>query len=93
MKMVISNLFFGLALASITWGIVSMIAITNFVAERGTKINFFLYRIYVIKYVRQYKRITEKENGRPGPWFYSFVVSMNLTWVLAIIGFVLKGLL
>ena len=89
----ISNLFLSIALISVGWGIVSMIAITNFVAERGTKINFFLYRIYVIKYVRQYKRITEKENGRPGPWFYSFVVSMNLTWVLAIIGFVLKGLL
>jgi hypothetical protein len=92
MKMVISNLFFGLALASITWGIVSMIAITNFVAEQGTKVNFFLYRIYVIKYVSQYKRVTEKENGKPGPWFYSFVVSMNLTWALAIIGFVLKSL-
>ena len=89
----ISNLFLSIALISVGWGIVSMIAITNFVAERGTKINFFLYRIYVIKYVSQYKRITEKENGRPGPWFYSFVVSMNLTWVLAIIGFVLKGLL
>ena len=89
----ISNLFLGMALASVAWGIVSMIAITNFVAEQGTKVNFFLYRIYVIKYVSQYKRITEKENGKPGPWFYSFVVSMNLTWVLAIIGFVLKSLL
>jgi hypothetical protein len=45
-----------------------------------------------IKYVSQYKRVTEKENGKPGPWFYSFVVSMNLTWALAIIGFVLKSL-
>ena len=88
----ISNLFLSIALISVGWGIVSMIAITNFVAERGTKINFFLYRIYVIKYVSQYKRMTEKENGKPGPWFYSFVVSMNLTWVLAIIGFVLKSL-
>ena len=88
----ISNLFFGLALASVAWGIFSMIAITNFVAERGTKINFFLYRIYIIKYVSQYKRLTEEEDGKPGPWFYSFVVAMNLTWVLAIIGFVLKSL-
>ena len=88
----ISNLFFGFALASVSWGIVSMIAITNFVAERGTKINFFLYRIYVIKYVSQYKRMTEDENGKPGPWFYSFVVSMNLAWMFAIVGFVLKSL-
>lgn len=86
----VSDLFLGLALVSVGWGIVSMIAITNFVSERGTKINFFLYRIYIIKYVSQYKQITEAEDGEPGPWFYSFVISMNLTWLLAIIGFVLK---
>ena len=88
----ISNLFLSIALISVGWGIVSMIAITNFVAERGTKINFFLYRIYVIKYVRQYKRITEKENGRPGPWFYSFVVSMNLALLSSVVGLILKSL-
>ena len=89
----IGNLLLGLALASVGWGIVSMIVMTGFVSERGTKINFFLYRLYVIKYVNQYKQITEAENGRPGPWFYSFIIAMNLTWVLAIIGFVLKQLL
>lgn len=86
----VSNLFLGLALLSVGWGIVSGIAVTNFVAERGTKINYFLYRIYIIKYVSQYKQITEEENGKPGPWFYSFVISMNLTWVFAIIGILLK---
>ena len=86
----VGDLLLGMALVSVGWEIVSMIAITNFVSERGTKINFFLYRIYIIKYVSQYKQITEAENGVPGPWFYSFVISMNLTWVLAIIGFVLK---
>ena len=89
----IGNLLLGLALASVGWGIVSMIVMTGFVSERGTKINFFLYRLYVIKYVNQYKQITEAENGRPGPWFYSFIIAMNLTRVLAIIGFVLKQLL
>ena len=86
----VSDLFLGLALLSVGWGIVSGIVITNFVSERGTKINYFLYRIYIIKYVGMYKRITEEENGRPGPWFYSFVISMNLTWVFAIIGILLK---
>ena len=86
----ISNLFFGMALVSVGWGIVSMIMITNFVAERGTKINFFLYRIYVIKYVNQYKQITEAENGKPGPWFYSFLISMNLALVFTIVGAILR---
>jgi hypothetical protein len=63
----ISDLFFALGLVSVALGVVSMIAITNFVAGRGTKINFFLYRIYIFKYVNQYKQITEAENGKPGP--------------------------
>ena len=84
-------MFLGLALISIGWGVVSMVAMTSFVSERGTKINFFLYRIYVIKYVIQYKQITEADDGKPGPWFYSFITAMNLTWVLAIIGFVLRS--
>ena len=87
----VSDLFLGLALFCVSWGIISGIVITNFVSERGTKINFFLYRIYIIKYVYQYKQITEEENGKPGPWFYSFVISMNMTLVFAIIGILLKS--
>ena len=86
----VSGLLLGLALLSVGWGIVSGIVITNFVSDRGTKINYFLYRIYIIKYVGMYKKITKAENGKPGPWFYSFVISMNLTWVFAIIGILLK---
>lgn len=88
----ISELLLGLALVSVGWGIVSMIVMTSFVSERGTKINFFLYRLYIIKYVNQYKQITEAEDGQPGPWFYSFVISMNLTLVFAIIGLILKSI-
>ena len=88
----ISNLFLGLGLLSVGWGIVSMIVITGFVAARGTKINYFLYRLYVIKYVNQYKQITEAENGKPGPWFYSFVVSMNLALLSSVVGLILKSL-
>jgi len=87
----VSNLFLGMALVSVGWGIVSMIAITSFVSERGTKINFFLYRIYIIKYVNQYKRLTEEENGEPGPWFYSVVISMNMALVLTVVGAILKA--
>jgi hypothetical protein len=66
------DVLLGMALISIGWGIVSAIEITIYVSEYGTKINYFLYRIYIIKYVSQYKQITQAEGGRPGPWFYSF---------------------
>ena len=88
----ISNLFLGLGLLSVGWGIVSMIVMTSFVAKHGTKINFFLYRLYIIKYVNEYKRITEAENGEPGPWFYSFVIAMNFTLLCSIVGLILKSL-
>jgi len=88
----ISNLFLGLGLIGVSWGIVSMIAITSFVSEHGTKINYFLYRIYIIKYVNQYKQITEEKNGEPGPWFYSFVISMTFALLCSVIGLILKSL-
>jgi hypothetical protein len=87
----LGDLFLGMALVSVALGIVSMIVITSFVSERGTKINFFLYRIYIIKYVNQYKQITEAEDGKPGPWFYSFVISMNMALVFTILGAILKS--
>jgi len=88
--MAMSNTFLILALASAVWGVVSSIVITAFLARRGVKINYVFIRLLILKYVRQYRKITMQESGRPGPWFYSFVVSMNLALVLAIVGIVLK---
>ena len=90
--MEIGNFFLGIALVSVLWGVLSSIIITAFVAERGTKINYFLYRLYIVKYVSQYMQITKAENGKPGPWFYSFVIAMNVTLLCAIIGLILKSL-
>lgn len=89
--MELGNLFLGMGLVSVAWGIISMIAITSFVAEHGTKINYFLYRLYILKYIEQYKEITQTENGEPGSWFYSFLISMNMTLVLTVIGAILKS--
>ncbi len=87
----IGDLFLGMALVSVSWGIVSMIVITSFVSERGAKINYLLYRLYIIKYVNQYKQITEAEDGKPGPWFYSFIVSMNIALIFTVIGAFIKS--
>jgi len=88
--MVMSNLFFVLAILSVAWGIVSAIAIASFLSRRGTKINFLFFRILILKYIHQYHKITTQENGKPGPWFYSYIISMNLALVFAIVGLVLK---
>jgi hypothetical protein len=85
-----SNLFFILAFISVVSGVVSSIVITSLLSKRGIKINYPFIKVLIIKYVHQYRKITLQETGKPGPWFYSFVISMNLALVFAIIGIVLK---
>jgi hypothetical protein len=88
----ISALFLTLALLSVVWGIVSAIVITSYLSSRGIKINVLFFRIMILKYIHQYHEITAKERGKPGPWFYSYIASMNLALVLAIIGAVLRNI-
>ena len=86
-----SDLFLVLTLLSIAWGIVSSLNITAFMSKRGTKINFLFFRILVMKYIYDYYKITKQETGKPGSWFYSYVISMNLALVFAIVAIVLKN--
>jgi hypothetical protein len=88
--MLVSNLFFGLALLSVVWGIVSSIVIASYLSKKGIKISLLFFRILVFRYIHQYHQITKREEGGPGPWFYSYIISMNLALVLAIIGVVLR---
>ncbi len=85
-----SNLFFILALFSVLWGIVSSFVIASFLSRHGVKINYVFFRVLMLKYIHQYRKITLQQSGRPGPWFYSFVISMNLALVLAVVGIVLR---
>ncbi|MFC1980235.1 hypothetical protein ACFLVS_05245 [Chloroflexota bacterium] len=86
------SMFFSVpALVSVIFGIVFMIMITSFLSNRGIKINYIFLRLYIIKYVHQYRKITMEENGKPGNLFYAFIVSMNLALVLAVIGIILKN--
>ena len=83
-------LFLVLALISIVFGIVFMIMITSYLSKHGIKINYILLRLYIIKYVHQYRSITKEESGKPGPLFYPFVASIGLALFFAVIGVILK---
>ena len=85
-----SSLFFGLAIVSVAWAVVSSIVISSFLSKRGVKINLLFFRILVLKYIHQYHKITVQEKGKPGPWFYSYIISINLALVCAIIGMLLN---
>jgi hypothetical protein len=64
--------------------------IVHELSKRGVKINFILLRLYLIKYIHQYKLLTLKETGKTGPLYYPCVVSVSLALVLAIVGLILK---
>jgi len=88
---IISNFFLVLAIISVLCGVLFSIMITAFISKRGTKINYLLIRIYIFKYVNQYRKITIEENGKVGPLFYPFIVSFILALIFAIVGAILKN--
>jgi hypothetical protein len=85
-----SYLFFILAILSAAWGVASSIVTASFLSKRGIKINLLFFRILVLKYIHQYHKITRQKNGKPGPWFYSYITSMNLALIFVILGIVAK---
>ncbi len=86
-----SMFFFIPALVSAIFGVVFMIMIASFLSNRGIKINYIFFRLYIIKYIHQYRKITMEENGKPGNLFYPYIVSMSLALVLAVIGMILRN--
>ena len=85
-----ANTFLVMALVFVALFIIFSMMIVHQLLKRGVKINFFLLKLYVIKYISEYKRITTEETGKPGPLFYPCIVSVSLTLVFAIAGLVLK---
>lgn len=78
------------ALVFVSLYVVFSMMIVHELSKRGVKINYFLLRLLLIRYISQYKQITLKETGKIGPLYYPCVVSVNLALVLAIAGLVLR---
>ena len=85
------RLFWYLALVSVLSSVVILIFIIGELQKRGVKINFFLLRLLIPKYVHQYKKMTLDETGSVGQLFYWWVGTINITWILFLIGLVLKA--
>lgn len=80
------------ALASLTAGLVSAIVITDYVSKRGIKINYLLWRIKIFQYVQDYKRLSLKEKGKIGGWYYVLTAGMTLALILSLAFVLLKGI-
>jgi len=85
-----ANILLALAILFVGLFVIFSIMIVNEVSKRGVKINFFLLRLYIIKYIHEYRKITKEETGKVGPLYYPCIVSVNLALVLAIVGLLLK---
>jgi len=85
-----STLFFILAVLGIACGIAASVMIASFLSKRGVRINYLLIRLFIFRYVRQYRKITMEETGKPGLLFYWFITSWNVALVFAIVGIVLE---
>jgi hypothetical protein len=85
-----ANIFLALALVFVGVFVIFSIMIVNEVSKRGIKINFFLLRLYIIKYINQYRKLTIQETGKAGPLYYPCIISVNLAWICAIAGLLLR---
>lgn len=88
----LSHLFLYLAIFCVLFNVVITMIIISELQKRKVKINFFLLRLFIPKYVHQYKKITLEETGEVGGLYYWWLGSINLTWILAVVGFILKRL-
>ena len=85
-----ANTLLILALVFVGLFVIFSMMIVQELSKRGVKIHFVLLRLYIIKYIQQYKQITLKETGKIGPLYYPCIVSVNLALVLAIAGLLLR---
>ncbi|MFH1198086.1 MAG: hypothetical protein V1720_20460 [bacterium] len=79
------SLFLAIALIGVVWGIISLMNMVSYCYRKGIKINWAFLNLFMLKYISEYRRITTKENGKSGFWFYSFIVSMNSALVSVVI--------
>ena len=54
------------------------IMMTAYLRKRGYSVNIWLIRLYILRYIRQYREATIKEHGKTGPLFFAFIASLVL---------------
>jgi len=78
------NIFIALTLTFVAINITTGIVISSWLSRRGVKINVLLWRLFIVKYVSQYRALTISETGHSGRLFYIWIVSINLALLSAI---------
>jgi len=88
--MKLSIFFAVVAVACAIWNVVTSLRIYDDLRRRKIPVNFLWLRVQAPKYAFQYKKITTLENGKPGPLFNHWIVSINLALLFGIAAIVAK---
>ncbi|NMC43697.1 MAG: hypothetical protein GYA46_07250 [candidate division Zixibacteria bacterium] len=80
----ITGVLIALAAVCVAWFVVTSLCIFDNLRRRGRPVNFLLLRLLLFSYVSQYREVTIMEDGRVGPLFYHWIVSINLALVLVL---------
>ena len=87
-----ANLLIAAAIICVLFGVGASLVIVAFLNNHGAKINWLLLRLYIPRYVGMYRKMTIDESGKPGFWYYCFVVCMVSALVFAFTGLYFKSL-
>ena len=69
----------------VVWGVVAALLIARDLERRGLSVNYIWLRLFIVKYLGQYAKITQEETGRVGPLFFHYVVPLNVALVLFVV--------
>jgi hypothetical protein len=84
------ELLIAFAVASMVAHVVFSIMVMAALDRRGIKTSILLSRLYIIKYVSQYRAVTIEETGRAGLLFYLWIISINFAALMALIAFIIR---
>ena len=87
----VPDVFAALAIIGALVGVGFGVAMANHIQGRGVKIKWIFLKLYLPKYVGQYREITAQETGRVGPLYLPFALGMGGALVFGILGMVLRG--
>ena len=84
---IMDTIFILLALVFVCIFVISSILIFNYLKKRGENIYFVWLRFQMISNANKYAKYTKAEQGKTGPLFYWWVISINLALLMVVLFF------
>lgn len=60
------------------WNVYATLRIFGALKNWGKPVSFTLLRLFAPNYAFDYRMITKNEIGKTGPWFYHWIIAINL---------------